>query len=108
MNFRTFTSFTVPFSSNFQQKKKKKKNCFSGKFRKKSVKIWQKCGKILKKLQNFIKKSAKFPAILKEKIEIRERCKGVHFVDLDETFPTSLYLQNLASIQRRTSPKKFA
>ena len=42
-----------------------------------------------------------------EKIEIRERCKGVHCVDLGERFPTSIYLQNLASIQPRTSPKKF-
>ena len=30
-------------------------------------------------------------------IELRERCKGVHCVDLDESFPTSIYLQNLAS-----------
>ena len=37
----------------------------------------------------------------------RERCKGVHFVDLGESFPTHLYLQNLASIQTRTSPTKF-
>ena len=46
-------------------------------------------------------------AIFDEKIEIRERCKGVHCVDLGESFPTSIYLQNLASIQPRTSPKKF-
>ena len=38
---------------------------------------------------------------------IPKRCKGVHCVDLDESFPTSIYLQNLASIQPRTSPKKF-
>ena len=36
-----------------------------------------------------------------------KRCKGVHCVDIDESFPTSIYLQNLASIQPRTSPKKF-
>ena len=35
---------------------------------------------------------------------ILELCKGVHFVDLDESFQTSIYLQNLASIQPRTSP----
>ena len=29
--------------------------------------------------------------------------KGVHFVDLGESFPTHIYLQNLASIQPRTS-----
>ena len=48
-------------------------------------------------------------AMFNEKIDIRERCKGVHCVDLGESFPTSIYfstiyLQNLASIQPRTSP----
>ena len=54
------------------------------------------------------KKTAKFSAIFNENFEIRERCKGVHCVDLGESFPTSIYLQNLASIQPRTSPVKFA
>ena len=35
-------------------------------------------------------------------------CKAVHRVDLDESFQTHIYLQNLASIQPRTSPLKFA
>ena len=39
---------------------------------------------------------------------ILELCKGVHCVDLDESFQTHIYLQNLASIQPRTSPLKFA
>ena len=39
---------------------------------------------------------------------ILELCKGVHCVDLDERFQTHIYLQNLASIQPRTSPVKFA
>ena len=39
---------------------------------------------------------------------IRERCKGVHCVDLGKSFPTHMFLQNLASIQPRTSPVKFA
>ena len=30
---------------------------------------------------------------------ISELCKGVHCVDLDESFQTHIYLQNLASIQ---------
>ena len=47
-------------------------------------------------------------AIFDEKIEIRERCKGVHCVDLGESFPTSIYLQNLASIQPRMSLVTFA
>ena len=55
----------------------------------------------------YIKKSAKKSAIFNEKIEIRERCKGVHCVDLGESFPTSIYLQNLASIQPRTSLFNF-
>ena len=46
-------------------------------------------------------------AISDEKIEIRERCKGVHCVDLGESFPTSIYLQKSASIQPRTSSSKF-
>ena len=48
-----------------------------------------------------------FLAIFDEKIEIRERCKGVHCVDLGESFPKSIYLQKSASIQPRTSPSKF-
>ena len=32
----------------------------------------------------------------------------MHCVDLGERFPTSLYLQNLASTQPRKSPVKFA
>ena len=36
------------------------------------------------------------------------RCKGVHCVDLAESFPTSIYSQTSASIQPRTSPVKFA
>jgi len=39
---------------------------------------------------------------------ILELCKGVHCVDLDESFQTHIYVQNLASIQPRTSPVKFA
>ena len=31
----------------------------------------------------------------------------MHCVDLDESFPTSIYLQKSASIQPRTSPSKF-
>ena len=38
---------------------------------------------------------------------IPKRCNGVHCVDLGESFPTSIYLQNLASIQPRTSLFNF-
>ena len=34
--------------------------------------------------------------------------KHVNLVDLVQSFPTNIYLQNLASIQKRTSPIKFA
>ena len=34
--------------------------------------------------------------------------KHVNLVDLVKSFPTNIYLQNLASIQKRTSPMKFA
>ena len=53
------------------------------------------------------KQSAKMSAIFNEKMGIRERYKGVHCVDLGEIFPTSIYLQKLASIQPRISPNKF-
>ena len=67
----------------------------------------KKFSKILAKFAKILKKSAKISAIFNEKIEIRERCKGVHCVDLGESFPTNIYLKDLASIQPRTSPKKF-
>ena len=34
--------------------------------------------------------------------------KHVNLVDLVKRFPTNIFLQNLASIQKRTSPVKFA
>ena len=37
----------------------------------------------------------------------QKRCKGVHYVDLGETFPTHIYLQHFSSIQPRTSPSKL-
>ena len=37
-----------------------------------------------------------------------EQCKGVHCVDLGESFQTHIFLQKLASIQPKTSPVKFA
>ena len=52
-----------------------------------------------------------------DKLEIKIICrimkvcavrKHVNLVDLVKTFPTNILLQNLASIQKRTSPMKFA
>ena len=34
--------------------------------------------------------------------------KHVNLVDLVKSFPTHIFLQNLASIQKRTNPVKFA
>ena len=42
-----------------------------------------------------------------KKNEITELCKGVHCVDLDESFQTHIFSQNFVSIQPRTSPPKF-
>ena len=39
---------------------------------------------------------------------ILEQCKGVHCVDLGESFPKSIFLLNFASIQPRTSLVKIA
>ena len=46
--------------------------------------------------------------MLTKKNEITELCKGVHCVDLGESFQRHIFLQNFASIQPRTSPVKFA
>ena len=53
-------------------------------------------------------KFAKNLANFWQKIEITELCKGVHCVDLGESFQTHIYLQNLSSLQPRTSNPKFA
>ena len=49
----------------------------------------------------FDKKNRDYP------LESGERCKGVHCVDLGESFHRNVYLQKLASIQPRTSLVKF-
>ena len=56
----------------------------------------------------FCKMLAKISANFRHKIEIAELCKGVYCVDLGENYQTHIYLQNLVSIQPRTSPVKFA
>ena len=43
----------------------------------------------------FAKLWQKKSAIFNEKIEIRERCKGVHCVDLGESFPTSIHRERM-------------
>ena len=61
----------------------------------------------MKKIGNSIFNREKMLTIFGLHFEIEERCKGVHCVDLGESFPTSIYLQKSASIQPRTSPSKF-
>ena len=81
------------------------------KFSKTSAKFWQ-------NLQHFVKNQQKIQQFLTQKLRLengakfsimdsKKLCKGVHCVDLGESFPTSIYLQILASIQPRTSPNKF-
>ena len=77
-----------------------------GKIPKKIGYIWRKFSKTLANIAK-LEKTAENSAIFDENFEIRERCKGVHCVDLGESFPTSIYLQNLASIQPRTSLFNF-
>ena len=38
---------------------------------------------------------------------VLEQCRGVHFLDFGERFQKHTYLQNLASIQPRTSSTKM-
>ena len=70
------------------------------KFAAKNHRFGEKTAAFAKKMATFLK-NAKFD----ENFEIRERCKGVHCVDLGESFPTSIFLQNLVSIQLKTSPE---
>ena len=71
-------------------------------FAKKKAKIFRKFAKFAE----FLKLSKKI--VFDKTKEIAEMCKGVHSVDLGESFQTHIYLQNLASIQPRTSPATFA
>jgi len=83
------------------------KCCILEKSRKKLVTFGENSAKFSQILRNFGEKTAKNSAIFNENFEIRARCKGVHCVDLGESFPTNIYLQNLASIQPRTGLLKF-
>ena len=84
------------------------KCCILEKSRKNLVKFGENSAKFWQVLRIFGKKTAKISAIFNENFEIRERCKGVHCVDLGESFQTHIYLQKSASIQPRTSLVKFA
>ena len=77
------------------------------KFRQNSDKVWPTSSEILTNLANFGEQIVKNSAIFEQKVEHCERCKGVHCVDLGESFPTHINLQKLASIEPRTSPSKL-
>ena len=67
--------------------------------------------KIIRKWRNFAKFCRKMRNSLTEfwrNIEVWAVQKHVNLVDLVKRFPTNIFLQNLASIQERTSPIKFA
>ena len=55
----------------------------------------------------FVKHQQKFQQFLMSKLRLEKRCKGVHCVDLGESFPKCIYLHKLALIQPRTSPPKI-
>ena len=52
----------------------------------------------MQNLATQLNKLAKHLSTFKQIIELRARCKGVNCVDLVESFPTSICLQNLAPI----------
>ena len=82
-----------------------------------SGEFWQNSGKFWARSSQNWQKSKIFSIQKNKKLRLEngafrfripKRCKGVHYVDLGESFPTSIYLQKLASIQPRTSGSKFA
>ena len=94
--------------------KKRHTSLFSGVWREIRKKIHQNFAEKCKIRRRKWKKSEiqlfnreKMLTIFGWNFEIEERCKGVHCVDLGESFPTSIYLQKSASIQPRTSASKF-
>ena len=86
---------------------------YFGKIPKKMVKFGEisaKFGQIWANLRNFGKKQQNIQKFLTKNLRLEtgaKRCKGVHCVDLGESFPTSIYLQKSASIQPRTSSFNF-
>ena len=83
----------------------------SAKFRQNFIKIWAKFKQKNPKITKFCKillKNAKSLTKIFWNIEVWAVQKHVNLVDLVKSFPTNIFLQNLASIQKRTSPVKFA
>ena len=113
--FQNFRQFSNLFSQNWLKSDRRHSFLeFGAKSGKKFIKNSQKKCKIQRRNSRKWKKSEiqlfnreKMLTIFGWIFEIEERCKGVHCVDLGESFPTSIYLQKSASIQPRTSPSKF-
>ena len=65
--------------------------------------------KLFENIRNFWQNSVKikFWRFFRKNV-LLEQCKGVHCVDLGESFQTHIYLQNFVSIQPRTNPLKLA
>ena len=116
-SFQNFRQFSNLFSQIWL--KKRHTSLFPGicreirtKFYKKFAENMQNSTQKMKKIGNSFFIREKMLTIFGWNFEIEERCKGVHCVDLGESFPTiliptSIYLQKSASIQPRTSPSKF-
>ena len=81
------------------------------KFRQNFIKIWLRNNNFDEKLENFgsiqYSISQKVFTIFDQKIEFGAVQKYVNLVDLEKCCKMSIYLQNLASIQPRTSLSKF-
>ena len=78
------------------------------KFRSIFIKIGAKNDEKDEKMNNFVHFSAKRLAAFLQYFEIGAVQKCVYLVDLEKCCKMSIWLQNLASIQPRTSPDKFA
>ena len=75
------------------------------KFRQNSIKLWEKFNDFFRKRVNFVKCCRKMRKSLTKmfwNIEVWAVQKHVNLVDLVKSFPTKIFLQNLASIQQRT------
>ena len=77
------------------------------KFRQNVVKFWTKFNDIISNMGKIRRKMRKSLTIFFWNIEVWAVQKHVNLVDLGKSFPTNIFLQNLASIQKRTSLLKF-
>ena len=74
------------------------------KFRQNFSKISKKSSKLMEKIATNVKKLTKKSQKFDEKMEIRKRCKGVHCVDLGESFPYFFIYVPFLSISFQIDP----